>query len=277
MGTHPDSNIHPEATGLAKTTVDKHQEEQPLKLYAGWFFQRVWLALEEKKIPYQYIEVNPYNKPASLLELNPRGLVPTLSCPQSDGSPNKPLYESNVVVEYLDEAYPDHGPRLLPTDPYQKARTKIWIDFVTTRLLPSFYRWLQCENDNSEGGRLRETRNELQDNLKKFTAEMDPKGPFFNGEVFGMVDFTFAPWLARFELYEGLKEGGMGIPAPGEGGEDEEVWGRWRVWSEAVKGRKSLRETLSEDQYYLPMAKRYADNVAQSEMAKAMRAGKGVP
>lgn len=37
MGTHPDSNIHPVATGLAKTTVDKHSEEQPMKLYAGWF------------------------------------------------------------------------------------------------------------------------------------------------------------------------------------------------------------------------------------------------
>lgn len=35
--SHPDSNVHPVATGLAKAVVDKHQEEQPLKLYAGWF------------------------------------------------------------------------------------------------------------------------------------------------------------------------------------------------------------------------------------------------
>lgn len=76
-----------------------------MKLYAGRFrpfVQRVWLVLEERKIQYQYIEgisappllfavpptsnqyiltsqsVNPYHKPKSLLNLNPRGLVPTL-------------------------------------------------------------------------------------------------------------------------------------------------------------------------------------------------------
>lgn len=148
---------------------------------------------------------------------------------------------------------------------------------MTTRLLPSFYRFLQCENDNSEGGRLRETRKELLDNLKKFTAEMHPTGPYFNGEEIGLADLVFAPWMAKFGLYEGLKAGGVGIPAPGEGGEDEKVWNRWRVWCDAIKGRKSLEETMSDDKYYLPMAKRYADNVAQSELAKATRAGKGVP
>ncbi len=40
--------------------------------------QRVWTVLEEKNIPYQYIEVNPYHKPDSLLKSNPRGLVLTL-------------------------------------------------------------------------------------------------------------------------------------------------------------------------------------------------------
>ena len=37
MPAHPDSNLYPEASGLAKALVDQHQAEQPLKLYAGWF------------------------------------------------------------------------------------------------------------------------------------------------------------------------------------------------------------------------------------------------
>jgi len=52
---HPDADLHPTATGLAKQTVDAHTAEQPLKLYAGWFcpfVQRAWLVLEEKGIPY---------------------------------------------------------------------------------------------------------------------------------------------------------------------------------------------------------------------------------
>jgi glutathione S-transferase len=144
-------------------------------------------------------------------------------------------------------------------------------------VLPTFYRFLQCENDNSEGGRLRETRKELLENLKKFTVEMHPAGPFFNGEEVGMPDLVLAPWAAKFGFYEVLKEGGVGIPGEGEGGEDEKVWGRWRAWREAMIERKSMKETMSDEKYLLPIVKRYADNVAQSELAKATRAGKGVP
>ena len=109
-------------------THQAHSAEHDLKLYSGWFcpfVQRVWIALEEKGIPYQYIEVNPYHKPQSLLDLNPRGLVPTL---QYQG---KPLYESTVLCEFLEEAYPDHTPKLLPDDPYLRARTRIWTDCKT--------------------------------------------------------------------------------------------------------------------------------------------------
>lgn len=100
----PDAEHFPHATGLAEKTVKEHLAEQGLKFYAGWFcpfVQRAWMVLEEKKIPYQYIEVNPYHKPQSLLSLNPRGLVPTL---EYEG---KPLYESNVIMEFLDDAFPD--------------------------------------------------------------------------------------------------------------------------------------------------------------------------
>ena len=34
--SHPDADLHAEATGLAKKITDAHQEEEPLKLYSGW-------------------------------------------------------------------------------------------------------------------------------------------------------------------------------------------------------------------------------------------------
>lgn len=55
----------------------------------------MWIALELKRIPYQYIEVDPYQKPESLLEVNPRGLVPALR--HGDWG----CYESTVLVEYV--------------------------------------------------------------------------------------------------------------------------------------------------------------------------------
>ena len=72
-------------------------------------------------------------------------------------------------------------------------------------------------------------------------------------------------------------KGGVGIPAAGQGGEDEEAWARWRTWSDAVLSRDSIERTTSEREHYLPIYKRYADDEAQSELAKATREGRGVP
>lgn len=55
----------------------------------------MWISLEYKGIPYQYIEVDPYKKPQSLLEVNPRGLVPALR--HGDWG----CYESTVLMEYV--------------------------------------------------------------------------------------------------------------------------------------------------------------------------------
>jgi glutathione S-transferase len=73
---------------------------QLILIHFSPFVQRVWIALELKGIPYQYIEVDPYQKPQSLLEVNPRGLVPALR--HGDwGS-----YESSVLLEYVSLFHP---------------------------------------------------------------------------------------------------------------------------------------------------------------------------
>lgn len=249
---------------MQQTTTAHHPNN-----YSCPFVQRAWSVLEEKKIPYQYIEVNPYDKPASLLTLNPRGLVPTL---EYDA---KPLYESTVICEFLEDAYPDHGPRLLPSDPYEKARTRIWTDFCTSRIIPAWHRFLQFQPASDEAG-LAGVREEFLGKLKEFAAEMDEAGPFFLGAEPSLIDFVVAPWVQRLWVFDHFK-GGSGIPGEGEGGEDEAIWRRLRKWKGAVEGRPSISDTTSERKYYLSIYQKYADNTAQSEMAKASRAGRGVP
>lgn len=273
--SHPDADLHPEATGPAATIVASHQEEQPLKLYSGWFcpfVQRSWITLEEKNIPYQYIEINPYHKEKSFLELNPRGLVPTLGCPQKDG-PSKPLYESNIICEYLDETS-DYGPKLFPTDHYEKARMKIWVDYVTSRIIPAFHRYLQHTDEKPYS--LGEARTEFLGTLKMWIKEADAEGPYFLGKDFTMADICLAPWAVRLWVFDHYK-GGLKIPEEGQGGEDEEAWARWRSWRKAIESRPSVRDTLSERQYYLSIYQKYAEDRAQSELAKATRGGRGVP
>ncbi|KAK7726336.1 hypothetical protein SLS57_003422 [Botryosphaeria dothidea] len=267
----PDADIYPEATGLAIENVKTHQSPAPLTLYAGWFcpfVQRVWVVLEEKRIPFQYVEVNPYHKPESLLKLNPRGLVPTL---EYDG---KPLYESTIVIDFLEEAYPDHGPQLHPKDPYEKARQRIWIDYVTSRIIPAYHRFLQFQTEDGGADGFEKVKQEYLNSLREWIKEADPEGPFFGGREPGMVDLSFAPWVIRNWVFDEFK-GGSGIPKEGEAGDDD-IWKRWRKFAEAIEDRKSIKETTSDAEHYKPLYKRYADNIAQSELAKSIRSGRGV-
>ena len=90
-----------------------------------------------------------------------------------------------------------------------------------------------------------------------------------------MPDVALAPWAMRLWAFDHFKDGGLGVPEPGQGGDDESTWQRWRVWLDAVQNRKSVVETMSEKEYYLPMFERYAKDRAQSEIAQATRMGRG--
>ncbi|CAJ2506538.1 Uu.00g006680.m01.CDS01 [Anthostomella pinea] len=277
-----DTSIPPKTTGAAAKLAAAHEAEHPLKLYGGWFcpfVQRSWIVLHEKKIPHQYVEINPYKKAADFLALNPRGLVPTLAVPVGDqGKTQKPLYESSVICEYLDEAYSDeskYGPDLLPKDPYERARCRLWIDHISNKIIAGFYRFIQHtpEKDYSIG----EARTNFLTQIKTLAKEMDDSGPWFLGETFGLVDIMLAPWAMRLFLIDHYKPGGVGVPAEGQGGEDEKLWARWRKWFDAIVARQSVKETWSDDALYIQAYKRYAEDTTNSEVGQATRKGQKLP
>jgi glutathione S-transferase len=273
-----DLSIQRQASGAALQLAQAHESEHALKLYGGWFcpfVQRAWIVLEEKAIPYQYIEINPYEKESSFLALNPRGLVSTLAVPVGiDDEEAKPLYESIVICEYLDEAY--GGDTLLPGDPYQRARCRLWIDHIASRAVPAFYRLLQHTPESTYG--IDEAREQLHGHLKTFAHAMDSTGgPWFLGSTFSLVDIMLAPWAKRLWLIDHYKPGGLGIPEEADRGHDQEVWARWEMWYQAIINRDSVLATWSEDQDYIAVYKRYAENTTQSEVAKATRRGGRLP
>ena len=279
-----DTSNKGQPTGPAAHFAAAHAQDHPLKLYGAWFcpfVQRSWIVLAEKNIPHQYIEINPYHKSSEFLALNPRGLVPTLAVPvagEDQKDKLKPLYESTVICEYLDEAFTEeskYGPRLLPEDVYERARARLWIDHVNSRIVPSFYRFIQHTPD--KGYSIGDVRREFLGHLKVFVEEMGDGGPWFLGVRFGLVDVMLAPWAKRLFLIDYYKAGGVGIPGVGEGGEDEAVWSRWRVWKDAIFERESVRGTWSEDGKYVDVYRRYAEDTAQSEVGKATREGKSLP
>lgn len=273
-----DTSLPPEPSGAAAALAAKHTDSHPLKLYGGWFcpfVQRAWIVLEEKNISYEYVEINPYKKEASFLAMNPRGLVPTLAVPTgAHGTEQKPLFESNIICEYLDEEFSDesrYGIRLLPKDPYERARARIWIDHISSKIIPAFYKLLQHTADKPFT--LDEGRQELQKHIHTLTDEMDAEGPFFYGEAISMVDISLAPWAKRLWLIDHYKNGGVGVPLDGRGGE----WARWSKWFKAITERKTVQETWSEDDRYIIAYKRYADDTTNSEVGQATRQGNRLP
>jgi len=251
---------HKKATGTALTTVKNHSKEEDLKLYGSCFcpfVQRVWISLEHKRIPYQYIEVDPYRKPQTLLDINPRGLVPALR-----HGPTWSTHDSGVIMEYLEDL--NAGPALLPRDAQTRATCRLWTDHINRHIIPLFYQLLQAQDTDAQVKHAQS----LKEEIGKLVDAADAEGPFFLGREMGFVDVQMAPWVLRLRRVLGPYRG---WPAPEEGS-------RWARWVEAIEGEESVRATTSEDGLYADSYERYAENrPGTSQVADAVNSGRGLP
>ena len=207
---------------------------------------------------YQWNEVNPYKKDKEYLAINPKGLVPALV------HHGRALNESQIILEYLEDISPDHP--LFPQDPFDRAIARLWMDHVSKKICPAFFRVILAQA--WEKAKQQEAQEELLGAITKFVEAMDESGPFFFGTFFSLVDIMLVPWLLRQPLI--LKEyKDFEIPSGGS-----KTWERWSKWLEAAKQRPSVVETTSETKHYRQVLERYANNTAQSEAARETRAGR---
>jgi glutathione S-transferase len=98
---------------------------------------RVRIALAEKGIEHERVEVDLADRPSWLLELNPpSGRVPVL-----DGLP-----ESEVIMELLEDAYPE--PPLLPADPAGRARARLLVHRFDANLGDDYYAYRRRDDND---------------------------------------------------------------------------------------------------------------------------------
>ncbi|XP_074573435.1 uncharacterized protein LOC141829837 [Curcuma longa] len=159
-------------------------------------------ALRLKGVPYDYVEEDLKNKSQDLLRLNPvYKKVPVLVV---DG---RPVAESCFILQYIDEQWVSLGPRLLPEDPYRRAKVRFWADFVYQKVAPLTYVIPKAEGD-SKAAAAAEFRAHLVAMEAGVREELwDGAALFVNGDSPGLLDLLVGV------LYSGTKflEGAAGV------------------------------------------------------------------
>jgi RNA polymerase-associated protein len=158
------------------------------------YSHRVRIVLAEKGVSVDIVEVAADSKPQELADLNPYNSLPTLL------DRELVLYESKVMMEYLDERFPH--PPLLPVYPVARGECRLWmyrierdwcghIDTITS--------------ESSDKAAVDSARKELRDSLVGIAPIFSEK-PFFMSEEFTLVDCCLGPILWR------LPELGVDLP-----------------------------------------------------------------
>ena len=194
-----------------------------LDFWVSPFGQRVRIALAEKNLPYEHVEENLLDgKSERLLQSNPiHKKIPVLL------HNDKPINESLIILQYLDEAFPDSR-QLLPSDPYARAHARFWADYVDKKVYDCGSRLWKLKGEPQA-----QARAEMLQILQTLEAELGDK-EFFGGEHgFGFVDAAFAPFTAWLQSYEKYGDFQVAEVAPGI-----------EKWAKRVGKRESVAKSL---------------------------------
>jgi glutathione S-transferase len=118
------------------------------------------------------------------VQRNPYGKVPVLV--DGDGI----IYESAIINEYLDEKFPEI--RLLPAELLQRAKARIWIDFLNTRIHPA-------ASDLAHNREPDKAREKMHRHLQTLDKEL--AGKKYLVDDYSLADITFIPFYTRQERY----------------------------------------------------------------------------
>lgn len=155
------------------------------------YVQRAVITLTEKRVPFERTYVDLANKPEWFRRISPLGKAPVL---QVD---DEVLFESAVICDYLDEV---EAPRLHPADPLIRARHRAWIEFASAMLntISVFY-------STADLAVLGQQIRTLVERFETLDGELaGPRGPYFAGPQFTLVDAAFAPVFRYFDVLDAI-------------------------------------------------------------------------
>ena len=184
------------------------------------YVQRAAIALTEKGVPFERIDIDLSNKPDWFLKVSPLGKTPVLLVG------DHAIFESAVILEYLEEtqANPLH-----PADALHRAEHRSFVEFGSAVL--NDIAGLYAASDEA-AFKARAAQ------LEQRFAQLETRvvGPWFDGEKFSLVDAVFGPVFRYFDVFDEI--GDFGI-----------LSGKPKVarWRQMLAARPSVRTALSAD------------------------------
>lgn len=148
---------------------------------------RTRLVLAEKNINIEITSVLGSELPEDLMDLNPYHTVPTLI------DRDLTLYDSRVIIEYLDERFPH--PPLMPVDPVTRAQFRL----ALFRIESDWYS-LAEEADGPDGKLSSKSKKMLRESILQ-SVELFAARTYFLNDEFSLVDCSIAPILWRLPVY----------------------------------------------------------------------------
>ena len=177
------------------------------------------IALSEKGVGFERIDVDLANKPDWFLAISPLGKTPVLQVGDT------PIFESAVILEYLEET---EAKPLHPADPLRRAEHRGWIEFGSAVL--NDIAGLYSATDEAA---FKAKATQLEARFSRIEACI-VASPWFDGEHFSLVDAVFGPVFRYFDVFDEI--GDFGI-----------LSGKLRLarWRASLAARSSVRGAVS--------------------------------
>ncbi len=185
------------------------------------YVQRAVIALTEKGVPFERIDIDLANKPEWFLAISPLGKTPVLKVG------DMAIFESAVILEYLEETQPKP---LHPADPLVRAEHRGWVEFGSAVLsdIAGFYA-------AADEAAFAVKTAQLEARFARLETRV-AVSPWFDGGEFSLVDAVFGPVFRYFDVFDSIADFGILAGKP-----------KLARWRQALAARPSVREAVSAD------------------------------
>jgi glutathione S-transferase len=209
------------------------------------YVQRAVIALTEKGVPFERVDIDLDNKPDWFLKISPLGKTPVLVVGDTA------IFESAVILEYLEETQPN---ALHPHDALARAEHRGWIEFSSVVLADIW--GLEVATDQET---FAAKAKQLEGRLRLLEQRL-VGAPWFDGEKFSLVDAVFGPAFRYFDVFDEIGDFGVFAGKP-----------KIAQWRKRLAARPSIRNAVSPEYNLLLRAflKKKGSHLSQLEARKA--------